>query len=112
MAIDGSSDILTPLQNAVYLLKQAQAKLAAYERARSEPIAIVGMGCRFPGARNPDEYWSNLQNGVDAIREIPSDRWSLDEYYDADVSAPGKMNTRRGGFLDRVDESTSRPREK
>ncbi len=104
MAIDGSSDILTPLQNAVYLLKQAQAKLAAYERARSEPIAIVGMGCRFPGARNPDEYWSNLRNGVDAIREIPSDRWSLDEYYDADVSAPGKMNTRRGGFLDRVDE--------
>lgn len=104
MAIDSPTDHLTPLQNAVYLLKQAQAKLAAYERAKSEPIAVVGMGCRFPGASNPDEYWSLLQNGVDAIREIPRDRWSLDEFYDADVSAPGKMNTRRGGFLDRVDE--------
>ena len=104
MANEGSLENLTPLQNAVYLLKQAQAKLAAYERARSEPIAIVGMACRFPGAHNPQEYWSLLRGGVNAIREVPSDRWGLDEYYDPDVSAPAKMVTKWGGFLDRIDD--------
>ena len=104
MATESSTESLTPLQNAVYLLKQAQAKLAAYERARSEPIAVVGMGCRFPRADNPSAFWSLLSEGIDAIREVPGERWSLDEYYDPDVAAPGKMHTRWGGFLDRVDE--------
>ena len=104
MATESSTEGLTPLQNAVYLLKQAQAKLARYEQARAEPIAVVGMGCRFPGAENPSAFWSLLSGGVDAIREIPSERWSLDDYYDPDASAPGKMSTRWGGFLDRVDE--------
>ncbi len=96
---------LTPLQNAVYLLKQTQAKLEAYERAQAEPIAVVGMGCRFPGgAENPASFWSLLQNGVDAIREVPTDRWNIDEVYDPDPGAAGKMNTRWGGFLQRVAE--------
>jgi acyl transferase domain-containing protein len=104
MANDGSNAALTPLQNAVFLLKEAQAKLATHQRARSEPIAIVGMGCRFPGADNPAEFWRLLSGGVDAIREIPPERWNLDDYYDPDVSVPGKMYTRWGGFLDRIDE--------
>ena len=86
---------LTPLQNAVYLLKQAQAKLAAYERAQAEPIAVIGMGCRFPGGvENPESFWSLLQGGVDAIREVPADRWKIDDVYDPDPGAAGKMNTR------------------
>jgi acyl transferase domain-containing protein len=98
-------DELTPLQNAVYLLKQAQAKLAAYERAQSEPIAIIGVGCRFPGgASDPEAFWKLVAGGVDAVREVPADRWNVDDYYDPDPSAPGKMNTRWGGFLERVDE--------
>lgn len=68
-----------------------------------EPIAIIGMGCRFPLADGPDEFWKLLLDGVDAIREVPPDRWKADELYDADPAAPGKMVTRWGGFLDDVD---------
>ena len=95
---------LTPLQNAIYLLKQSQAKLAEYERARCEPIAIIGIGCRFPGADNPAAYWRMLCDGVNAIREVPADRWDMDEFYDPDPLVPLKLNTRWGGFLDKVDE--------
>ncbi|MEU3895230.1 type I polyketide synthase [Streptomyces sp. NPDC045251] len=68
-----------------------------------EPIAIIGMGCRFPRANGPDEFWRLLHDGVDAISEVPPDRWDIDELYDADASAPGKMITRWGGFVDDVD---------
>ena len=96
---------LTPLQNAVYLLKQAQARLAVYEYGQAEPIAVVGMGCRFPGeADGPEAFWRLLSQGADAIREVPQDRWNIDDYYDPDPAVPGKMNTRWGGFLKRVDE--------
>jgi acyl transferase domain-containing protein len=96
---------LTPLQNAVYLVKQAQSRLAALEYAQSEPIAIVGLGCRFPGGANGAEaFWQLLSHGIDAVREVPPQRWNIDEFYDPDPTAPGKVNTRRGGFLDRVDE--------
>lgn len=66
-------------------------------------IAIVGMACRFPGAPSLDAYWKLLCEGVDAITEVPADRWSLQEFYDADPSLPGKMNARWGGFIDNID---------
>src|ERR1700741_721626 len=69
-----------------------------------EPIAVIGIGCRFPQAAGPAAFWNLLCGGVDAIREVPPDRWDAASYYDTDVSAPGKMNTRWGGFLDQVDQ--------
>ena len=96
---------MTPLQCAVFALKETQARLEALERARSEPIAIVGMACRFPGGANdPASYWRLLCDGVDAIGPIPPDRWNADDFYDPDPAAPGKMCTRSGGFLERIDE--------
>ncbi|MGV0714051.1 type I polyketide synthase [Mycolicibacterium sp. XJ662] len=68
-----------------------------------EPIAIVAVACRFPGAPDPEAYWDMLSRGVDAIREIPDDRFDVDEYYDPDPEAPGKIYTRYGGYLDSVD---------
>lgn len=82
----------------------SSATLSATPTADNEPIAIVGLACRFPGASNPDKYWELLCQGVDAIREVPKERWSLDAFFDADKDAPGKMSTRWGGFLDQVDE--------
>lgn len=71
----------------------------------SEPIAVVGIGCRLPGGANsPEQYWQLLMNGVDAIREVPSNRWNAAEWYDPDPYATGRMNTRWGSFLDGVDE--------
>src|SRR5712664_520708 len=69
-----------------------------------EPIAIIGMGCRFPGgADHPKAFWQLLREGVDAIGEVPPDRWEIDSYFDADPDAPGKMYTREGGFIEHVD---------
>ncbi|XYH94560.1 acyltransferase domain-containing protein [Sorangium sp. So ce1128] len=69
-----------------------------------EPIAIVGVACRFPGAPGPGDYWRLLRGGVDAIKEAPRSRWDPDALFHPDSSQPGKMNTRWGGFLDRIDE--------
>ena len=69
-----------------------------------DPIAIIAVACRFPGSPDADAYWGVLSAGVDAIREIPEDRFDVDEFYDPDQQTPGKMYTRCGGYLDRVDE--------
>lgn len=69
-----------------------------------EPIAIIGIGCRFPGANNPEAFWQLLHNGVDAIAQVPKDRWDIDSFYNPEPGIPGKMNTRWGGFLDQVDQ--------
>ncbi|UMB70947.1 type I polyketide synthase [Mycobacterium paraterrae] len=69
----------------------------------AEPIAVVGIGCRFPGdANGPDGYWNFLAGGGDGISEIPADRWDADEFYDADQFAPGRMQSKWGGFLSDV----------
>jgi acyl transferase domain-containing protein len=68
-----------------------------------EPIAVIGMGCRFPQAATPKAFWRLLVNGVDAITEIPSTRWDLEQFYDSNPEAPGKTNSRWGGFLEEID---------
>ncbi len=84
------------------LAKQAYAQVE--EVLHAEPIAVIGMGCRFPGgADNPQAYWDLLCRATDAIGETPADRWDAGAYYADDFAAPGKMNTRRGGYLPAVD---------
>jgi acyl transferase domain-containing protein/acyl carrier protein len=69
-----------------------------------ELIAVVGMGCRFPGGVNtPAEFWKLLRDGVDAITEVPAGRWNAARFYHPNASAPGRMVTRWGGFVDNVD---------
>ena len=64
------------------------------------PLAIIGMGCRFPGgAHSPSAFWELLKNGVDAIVDIPSDRWDSRRFYDPNPNRPGKTYARQGGFL-------------
>ncbi|MBD1926369.1 thioester reductase domain-containing protein [Trichocoleus sp. FACHB-90] len=69
-----------------------------------EPIAIIGLGCRFPGANDPEAFWQLLSNGVDAIAQVPKERWDIDAFYDPEPGKPGKMSTRWGGFLEQVDQ--------
>jgi amino acid adenylation domain-containing protein len=74
------------------------------QAAVNEPIAIIGMACRFPGgADSPEKFWRVFSDGIDTITEVPPDRWDIDAYYDPDKEAPGKMYTRYGGFMDHVD---------
>jgi acyl transferase domain-containing protein/acyl carrier protein len=65
-----------------------------------EPVAIVGIGCRFPGgASNPQAFWELLCQGVDAITEVPPERWDARRFYDPDPAKPGKTYVKQGGFL-------------
>ncbi len=99
----GTTPEPSPLKRALVAIDRLQAKLDEAERATSEPIAIVGMGCRYPGGiTNPDEYWRFLVDGGDGVREVPGDRWDIDAYYDPDPDAPGMIATRHGAFLDDV----------
>ncbi|MGC6177121.1 SDR family NAD(P)-dependent oxidoreductase [Lacrimispora sp. 38-1] len=68
-----------------------------------EGIAIVGMSGRFPGAKDIEELWSNLENGVDSVTEIPKTRWDLSKFYDSNPKTPGKTYSRVGGFLDNIE---------
>ncbi|MCW7540234.1 beta-ketoacyl synthase N-terminal-like domain-containing protein [Aquabacterium sp. A7-Y] len=93
-----------PVKRALVALEKAKARITALENERSEPIAIVGMGCRLPGgADSPQRYWELLERGGDGISEVPADRWDLNGWYDPDPKAPGKMYTRRGGFVPHLD---------
>lgn len=104
MSESPSIDRRAVLAQALHAVEDMQARLDASEAGKREPIAIVGIGCRYPGGvADPDSYWRLLRDGVDATREVPADRWNADDYYDADKDAVGKMITRRGGFLDSVD---------
>ncbi len=71
--------------------------------ADAEPIAVIGLGCRFPGADGPDAFWRLLREGADAIREVPRERWDADALYAPEPGTPGRTNSRWGGFLDGID---------
>lgn len=91
--------------NALKEIKTLKRELAGYKKAAHETIAIVGMGCRLPGGSiNPDAFWDNLYNGVDCITQQENDeRWNMDDLYDPDPDAPGKMYTKALGMIDDPD---------
>ena len=100
-------EAVSPLVRAYVAIEDLESRLRDAERSMREPIAIVGMACRYPGGADDGEsFWRVLRDGVDAISEVPVDRWDIDAYYDPDPEAPGKMYSRCGGFvrdLDRFD---------
>jgi acyl transferase domain-containing protein/NADPH:quinone reductase-like Zn-dependent oxidoreductase/NAD(P)-dependent dehydrogenase (short-subunit alcohol dehydrogenase family)/acyl carrier protein len=71
---------------------------------RHEPIAIVGIGCRFPGASGPADLWGLLRHGVDAIGEIPASRFDVEPLLASAPGIPGTIASRWGGFLERIEE--------
>ncbi len=98
--MDREGDLLQDLQLAVIKLKTTQLELEDLKKQVNEPIAIIGMSCRFPGGANdPQAFWDLLKQGYDGITEIPRERWDIDSFYDPDPEAPGKMYVRRSGFL-------------
>jgi len=68
-----------------------------------EPIAIIGMGCRFPGASDVQEFWQLMCNGVDAITEVPRDRFDVQDFYHPQPRYSWKNHESMGGFLDQID---------
>jgi acyl transferase domain-containing protein len=95
---------LSPLARAAFAVRALETQLEALRRDSCEPIAIIGIACRFPpDACDPDRFWKLLCAGFDANREVPPDRFDVDAHYDPAFDRAGKMYVRRGAFLDDVD---------
>lgn len=70
-----------------------------------EPIAIIGIGCRFPGgADNWQRFWQLLETGTDAITQTPADRWNLQKFYVPEKTLPGKTQSKWGGYVHSIDQ--------
>ena len=90
---------LSPRRLALLALEQHEQAETAARRAAA-PIAVIGIGCRFPGGSgNPAAFWQLLQAGGDAVVDVPHDRWDIDALFDPDPDAPSRMAVRKGGFL-------------
>ncbi|MFN8488410.1 MAG: SDR family NAD(P)-dependent oxidoreductase [Caldilineaceae bacterium] len=97
---------MSPLRRALLAVKLLQAKVDALEQGKTEPIAIIGMGCRFPSAADtPEKFWQLLETGETILQEVPAARWDVDAYYHPDPEnlPPGKTYTRKASFLAEVD---------
>ncbi|MET8007494.1 type I polyketide synthase [Nonomuraea glycinis] len=91
------------LKRATVELAQTRRRLTETEERACEPIAIVGMACRYPGGADTTEgLWELLSEGRSAVREVPATRWDIDDYYHPDPRTPGGMYTRYGTFLDDI----------
>ena len=91
------------IKQALLAVEQMKARVEASERKQKEPIAIIGMACRFPGqADSPANFWRLLRDGTHAIGRIPDERWNVAAYYDPDPDAPGKSYAAHGGFIENI----------
>jgi acyl transferase domain-containing protein len=92
------------LRRAAGDLADARRQISELEGAGGEPIAVIGMACRFPSAPTVEDYWDLLSNGRSGVSEIPLSRWDADEYYDPERRTVGGIYTRSGAFLDEITE--------
>lgn len=93
------------LRDALLAIKKLKNDLQQERYKKHEPIAIVGMAMRFPGnVNNAADFWNLLEKGIDAITDIPKDRFDADALYDPDPDTPGKLTVKQGGFLNDIDK--------
>ena len=95
-------------ERLLLLNTRLQERLGEMDQAAREPIAVLAIGCRFPGARTPEEFWQLLSRRRQTVTEVPPERWDIDMYYSPDPEAAAKMYTRYGSFLEDAAEFAPR----
>ena len=104
MSKENSGTTMTPLQKAFTTISALNARLASMEQNATQPIAVVGLACKAPGAENAEALWQLLAEGRSAMQEVPVERWDINRYFDPKPGIAGKSCTRQGGFIDGVAE--------
>jgi len=90
------------LKKAAQQIKELEAQVSGLKQ--HGPIAVIGMGCRFPGGvRTPEQFWKLLEQGIDTVGPIPPDRWNVDTLYHPEPGMTSTMITHHGAFLDTID---------
>ncbi len=97
-----NQDYALLLKEALQEIRRLRMESEQKNLAENEPVAILSLACRFPGANTPEDLWKNVRGGVDSIQPIPADRWDRLAYFDPDPDTPGKMICTSGGFLNDV----------
>lgn len=102
---ESSKELEGALRKSYTVIQQLKKQLADAEQRSPEPIAVVGMSCRFPGGANtPEAFWQVLASGADTVREIPGDRWAWRHFFNPDPRVAGTHYVRHGSFLDQVSD--------
>ncbi|WP_030045915.1 beta-ketoacyl synthase N-terminal-like domain-containing protein, partial [Streptomyces resistomycificus] len=101
MTNDNNADVLDYLKRTSIELIETRKRLQELTEAAAEPVAVVGLACRFPGrATSPEALWELVEAGADVMSDFPTDRhWDLENLHDPDPDRPGTCSTRSGGFL-------------
>lgn len=95
--------MLTLLSVGVDVFLKSFSKRKLSKLSSSHDVAIIGISCRMPGADDCDAFWSNLENGINSIQEIPADRWDSNHYFSTDRTLANKSYSKWGGFMRRID---------
>lgn len=90
------------LKRATVDLTEARRRLQESEDAQHEPLAIIGMACRYPGGATVEDYWELLRTGGSGVVEVPAERWDVNQHYDPDRRVVGGVYTKHGAFLDDI----------
>lgn len=92
-------------RDALNIIKNMKQKIESLENEKNEPIAIIGIGCRYPGdIHGTDSFWDVVDNATDAVTDVPKSRWDADALYDPNPAMLGKVVSRSGGFVPDIDK--------
>ena len=98
------------LRDALREIRRLRSELTRAQRPGAAPVAVVGIGCRFPGdVASPKAYWRLLENGQCAISPFPEGRWDRHAWFDPDPDAPGRIYTQHGGYLSQIEAFDPEP---
>ncbi|OJB53036.1 SDR family NAD(P)-dependent oxidoreductase [Burkholderia ubonensis] len=97
------NDYKALLKSSIRKIQEQDRRIRELESGVDEPVAIIGMSCRFPGAADPDAFWRVIEDGADTVATMTGQRWDMDAWHADDPREAGRIYTRRFGLLDGID---------